>query len=106
MLCVRTCAGVAQGMITGIRGLCNGLGPALYGFIFFLFNVELNDVQPAGRAQKDEVCTRTHAHARMHTAGGHVWFGACVLEAAHSRAALPLRRVHGDLCALRGRFHP
>uniref|UniRef100_A0A8P4KD37 Major facilitator superfamily (MFS) profile domain-containing protein n=1 Tax=Dicentrarchus labrax TaxID=13489 RepID=A0A8P4KD37_DICLA len=42
--------GVAQGMITGIRGLCNGLGPALYGFIFFLFNVELNDMQPvAGR---------------------------------------------------------
>ncbi|XP_068616846.1 hippocampus abundant transcript-like protein 1 [Brachionichthys hirsutus] len=40
--------GVAQGMITGIRGLCNGLGPALYGFIFFLFNVELNDVKPAG----------------------------------------------------------
>uniref|UniRef100_A0A8D3E9E4 Major facilitator superfamily (MFS) profile domain-containing protein n=1 Tax=Scophthalmus maximus TaxID=52904 RepID=A0A8D3E9E4_SCOMX len=32
--------GVAQGMITGIRGLCNGLGPALYGFIFFLFNVD------------------------------------------------------------------
>lgn len=37
------CPGVVQGMITGIRGLCNGLGPALYGFIFFLFNVELND---------------------------------------------------------------
>uniref|UniRef100_A0A667XW67 Si:ch211-87m7.2 n=1 Tax=Myripristis murdjan TaxID=586833 RepID=A0A667XW67_9TELE len=42
--------GVVQGMITGIRGLCNGLGPALYGFIFFLFNVELNDIEPvAGR---------------------------------------------------------
>uniref|UniRef100_A0A3P8NX81 Major facilitator superfamily (MFS) profile domain-containing protein n=1 Tax=Astatotilapia calliptera TaxID=8154 RepID=A0A3P8NX81_ASTCA len=38
--------GVAQGMITGIRGLCNGLGPALYGFIFFLFNVELNEGEP------------------------------------------------------------
>uniref|UniRef100_A0A8D3AKB1 Major facilitator superfamily (MFS) profile domain-containing protein n=1 Tax=Scophthalmus maximus TaxID=52904 RepID=A0A8D3AKB1_SCOMX len=38
--------GVAQGMITGIRGLCNGLGPALYGFIFFLFNVELNTLDP------------------------------------------------------------
>ncbi|XP_022621581.1 hippocampus abundant transcript-like protein 1 [Seriola dumerili] len=42
--------GVVQGMITGIRGLCNGLGPCLYGFIFFLFNVELNDMGPmAGR---------------------------------------------------------
>ncbi|KAM6363649.1 hippocampus abundant transcript-like protein 1 isoform 5-T6 [Pluvialis apricaria] len=38
--------GVVQGIITGIRGLCNGLGPALYGFIFFLFNVELNELPP------------------------------------------------------------
>ncbi|KAF3702349.1 Hippocampus abundant transcript 1 protein [Channa argus] len=37
---------VVQGMITGIRGLCNGLGPALYGFIFFLFNVELDTMDP------------------------------------------------------------
>ncbi|RXN04912.1 hippocampus abundant transcript 1 -like protein [Labeo rohita] len=36
--------GLVQGMITGIRGLCNGLGPALYGFIFFLFNVELSGI--------------------------------------------------------------
>lgn len=35
--------GVAQGVVTGIRGLCNGLGPALFGFIFFLFDVDLND---------------------------------------------------------------
>ena len=34
--------GLAQGMITGMRGLCSGLGPALYGFIFYLFNVDLN----------------------------------------------------------------
>jgi len=34
--------GVVQGMITGIRGLCNGLGPALYGCIFYLFHVDLN----------------------------------------------------------------
>ncbi|KAA0704300.1 Hippocampus abundant transcript 1 protein [Triplophysa tibetana] len=38
--------GLVQGMITGIRGLCNGLGPALYGFVFFLFNVELNGMTP------------------------------------------------------------
>uniref|UniRef100_A0A3Q4BY23 Uncharacterized protein n=1 Tax=Mola mola TaxID=94237 RepID=A0A3Q4BY23_MOLML len=36
--------GVVQGMITGIRGLCNGLGPALYGFVFYLFHVELTDL--------------------------------------------------------------
>ncbi|XP_055885283.1 hippocampus abundant transcript 1 protein-like isoform X1 [Biomphalaria glabrata] len=35
--------GVAQGVVTGIRGLCNGLGPALFGFIFYLFNVDLNE---------------------------------------------------------------
>ncbi|CDQ81872.1 unnamed protein product [Oncorhynchus mykiss] len=38
--------GLVQGMITGIRGLCNGLGPALYGLIFFMFNVELNTIDP------------------------------------------------------------
>ncbi|XP_078424620.1 hippocampus abundant transcript 1 protein-like isoform X1 [Cetorhinus maximus] len=36
--------GVVQGMITGIRGLCNGLGPALYGFIFYMFHVELDAI--------------------------------------------------------------
>ena len=35
--------GVAQGVLTGIRGLCNGLGPALFGFIFYLFHVDLNE---------------------------------------------------------------
>lgn len=36
-------SGVAQGVVTGIRGLCNGLGPALFGFIFYLFHVDLNE---------------------------------------------------------------
>ena len=35
--------GVSQGMVTGIRGLCNGIGPAMYGFIFWLFRVNLNE---------------------------------------------------------------
>lgn len=44
--------GLVQGIITGIRGLCNGLGPAVYGFIFYLFHVDLseditdNNIQP------------------------------------------------------------
>jgi len=33
--------GVAQGVITGIRSLCYGLGPALFGFIFYLFHVDV-----------------------------------------------------------------
>lgn len=32
-----------QGMVTGMRGLCNGLGPAMFGIIFYIFNVDLND---------------------------------------------------------------
>ncbi|XP_023325863.1 hippocampus abundant transcript 1 protein [Eurytemora carolleeae] len=35
--------GAVQGMITGIRGLCNGLGPAMFGLIFYLFHVDLNE---------------------------------------------------------------
>lgn len=35
--------GAVQGMVTGMRGLCNGLGPAMFGVIFYLFNVDLND---------------------------------------------------------------
>jgi len=35
--------GISQGMVTGIRGLCNGIGPALYGFIFWMFQVNLNE---------------------------------------------------------------
>jgi len=35
--------GLVQGMVTGIRGLCNGLGPAMYGVVFYLFHVDLND---------------------------------------------------------------
>lgn len=29
--------------MTGMRGLCNGLGPAMFGVIFYLFHVDLND---------------------------------------------------------------
>lgn len=34
--------GVALGILTGMRGLCNGLGPALFGLLFWLFNVSLS----------------------------------------------------------------
>ena len=35
--------GLVQGMITGMRGLCNGLGPAMFGIIFSMFHVNLNE---------------------------------------------------------------
>lgn len=66
--------GVVQGMITGIRGLCNGLGPALYGFIFFLFNVELNELDPvAGDKPHDPVI------AKSVIPGPPFLFGACAV---------------------------
>ncbi len=37
--------GVALGILTGMRGLCNGLGPALFGLLFWLFNVSLSEAQ-------------------------------------------------------------
>uniref|UniRef100_A0AAY4CPM8 Major facilitator superfamily (MFS) profile domain-containing protein n=1 Tax=Denticeps clupeoides TaxID=299321 RepID=A0AAY4CPM8_9TELE len=57
--------GAVQGVITGIRGLCNGLGPALYGFIFFLFNVELNEL------------TKLSANGGPTIPGPPFLFGAC-----------------------------
>ncbi|XP_036597532.1 hippocampus abundant transcript-like protein 1 [Trichosurus vulpecula] len=47
--------GVAQGIITGIRGLCNGLGPALYGFIFFLFHVELTELESVQSSEESNI---------------------------------------------------
>ena len=34
-------------MVTGVRGLCTGLGPAIFGLIFYIFNVDVegnNDI--------------------------------------------------------------
>ncbi|EDV23032.1 uncharacterized protein TRIADDRAFT_28065, partial [Trichoplax adhaerens] len=33
--------GVVQGMVTGVRGLCSGLGPAYYGLIFYAYHVNI-----------------------------------------------------------------
>lgn len=38
-------------MVTGMRGLCNGLGPAMFGVIFYLFHVDLNEDSPSGRGR-------------------------------------------------------
>lgn len=46
-------------MITGIRGLCNGLGPALYGFVFYLFHVELTDTDSNKESAKSNMVNPT-----------------------------------------------
>ncbi|XP_061586307.1 hippocampus abundant transcript-like protein 1 isoform X2 [Cololabis saira] len=82
--------GVAQGMVTGIRGLCNGLGPALYGFIFFLFNVELIELQPLERPRPEKAVVP----------GPPFLFGACaVLLALLVAIFIPDRRPSPDTAA-------
>ncbi|XP_030630406.1 MFSD14 family MFS transporter isoform X1 [Chanos chanos] len=69
--------GVVQGMITGIRGLCNGLGPALYGFVFNLFHVELNELSPESqdKGTKPNMANPTDESAII--PGPPFLFGAC-----------------------------
>ncbi|NXV24878.1 MF14B protein, partial [Cepphus grylle] len=69
--------GVVQGIITGIRGLCNGLGPALYGFIFFLFHVELNELQPDQTSEKKAMQDRSDE--RSIVPGPPFLVGACIV---------------------------
>ncbi|CAH0594460.1 unnamed protein product [Chrysodeixis includens] len=50
--------GVVQGMVTGVRGLCNGLGPAMFGVIFYLFHVDLNEEHAAAGRPNEEKYVR------------------------------------------------
>ncbi|KAM8960317.1 hippocampus abundant transcript-like protein 1 [Pelodytes ibericus] len=69
--------GVAQGMVTGIRGLCNGLGPALYGFVFFLFHVELGALVPVPSSDKTTI--KDPADEGSIIPGPPFLFGACAV---------------------------
>uniref|UniRef100_A0A8B9I854 Major facilitator superfamily domain containing 14A n=2 Tax=Anser TaxID=8842 RepID=A0A8B9I854_9AVES len=69
--------GVVQGMITGIRGLCNGLGPALYGFIFYIFHVELNELPMPESPPGSSVVTQYHLQQNSIIPGPPFLFGAC-----------------------------
>ena len=51
--------GVAQGVLTGIRGLCNGLGPAMFGFTFYLFQVDLSGQSKSDDFIKSNVSSHT-----------------------------------------------
>lgn len=79
--------GAVQGMITGMRGLCNGLGPAVFGVIFYLFNVDLN-------ADHESIMNNSHPTSvekiSMHVPGPPFVFGAlCVFCAIVVAAFIP-----------------
>ena len=38
-------SGVVLGILTGMRGLCNGLGPALFGVLFYFSDVHLESFE-------------------------------------------------------------
>lgn len=69
--------GVVQGMITGIRGLCNGLGPALYGFIFYIFHVELKELPITGTDLGTNTSPQHHFEQNSIIPGPPFLFGAC-----------------------------
>uniref|UniRef100_A0A8C5FDF5 Major facilitator superfamily (MFS) profile domain-containing protein n=1 Tax=Gadus morhua TaxID=8049 RepID=A0A8C5FDF5_GADMO len=74
--------GLVQGIITGIRGLCNGLGPALYGLVFYLFNVEINTLDPIeGEFNIDPVPLESPAERSL-IPGPPFLLGACTVVIA------------------------
>ncbi|XP_033104117.1 hippocampus abundant transcript-like protein 1 [Anneissia japonica] len=70
--------GVVQGMVTGIRGLCNGLGPALFGFIFYIFHVDLDDVGDDFGDTESKTQLKPPAYATI-VPGPPFLFGACLV---------------------------
>ncbi|XP_038067423.1 hippocampus abundant transcript 1 protein-like [Patiria miniata] len=53
--------GVVQGMITGIRGLCNGLGPCLFGVIFYFFDVNLDIKSKEDTGKGNDTAPNSHS---------------------------------------------
>jgi len=51
--------GAVQGTLMGVRGLCNGLGPAAFGLMFHLFGI--NIVEPVDKTQTDENIALTNS---------------------------------------------
>lgn len=89
--------GVVQGMVTGMRGLCNGLGPAMFGVIFYLFHVDLNDEHATAAATRNLTEER---YARMIPGPPFVFGALLVICALLVAAFIPEetpRRVPTDL---------
>nr|XP_036670936.1 hippocampus abundant transcript 1 protein isoform X1 [Drosophila suzukii] len=81
--------GAVQGMITGMRGLCNGLGPAVFGVVFYLFNVDLNDDHDSHARSSGSRATNVEKISQ-HVPGPPFVFGAlCVFCAIIVSAFIP-----------------
>jgi len=68
--------GLLQGILTGIRGLSNGFGPAVFGLLFFFFHVELDETvldESIPRVGEEEDLGR---FTSMSLPGGPFLFGA------------------------------
>jgi len=84
-----TISGAVQGMITGMRGLCNGLGPAVFGVVFYLFNVDLNDDHDSHAKSSGSRATNVEKISQ-HVPGPPFVFGAlCVFCAIIVSAFIP-----------------
>lgn len=51
-------------MVTGMRGLCNGLGPAMFGLIFYMFHVDLTGGEGSTPSTEAENHFETYSQVR------------------------------------------
>ncbi|XP_065070035.1 hippocampus abundant transcript 1 protein-like [Rhopilema esculentum] len=70
--------GVVQGIVTGIRGLCNGIGPALYGLIFYLFHVDLSDKKSTQLRSNSTLLRGFDSNITTTIPGPPFVFGSCL----------------------------
>ena len=82
--------GAVQGMVTGIRGLCNGLGPALYGLVFGLLHMDLTSDTMADTAKPHK---ESPHHREMTLPGAPFLIGALMVFLA-LLVSLYLRETH------------
>ncbi len=54
-------------LLTGMRGLCMGLGPALFGLLFYLSDVSLsdNDAEPMEQSGGNFTTVASHHHVSL-----------------------------------------
>lgn len=72
--------GLVQGLITGVRSLCSGIGPAMFGLLFYIFNIDMyeeiktnpynpnlaqNPVNPFEPSNQNTLDTRHHNHHQI-----------------------------------------